>query len=363
MDGLGAAAYLGGTFEVRSESRTMPDPAAPHPSRARRRLPWIVLGVFVVLAAVWVSLWIFGRDRIVAEMDARLDRLAEAGVEIVCPERTVGGFPFRMEIACRDPGLSVPARGVGGSVAALRVVAQVWNPRLILLEADGPMVFESPREGRIDGTWRALRISLAFGGEGPERISLAAEGLHLRPHAGGGTRLSAEHLEIHGRPTGEGRRHLDLALSAAAAGLFAGDRPIGPARQDLAVTATLVDFLPLAPGKPVVVFAGRGGRIEPLRLDWSVGGIRVAGRGALTLRPDGLLDGKVGVAAQGLEGLAGQTAALGAETATLLSAFLFGGRVSTDPELPGRRIDLDVEAGRPRFGRLALPPVPPIFTP
>lgn len=338
--------------------------SSERPSRGGRKPLFLLLAVAVVIAA-WTALWTWGRGRLITEMDLRLARLSQAGVRIVCPERGIGGFPFRMEISCRDPGVELTNAGIGGSVAALRVVAQVWDPRLILVEADGPAVLEGVGRGRLDASWRRLGTSVRVHSGGVDRLSVSIEGLDATTRAADGRtlRLKAEHLEGHGRTSGPEDRDVDVALATAAAALVVDGRPVGPPRADLSAAATLRSLLPAGPGDPLAAFAARGGRIEGIRTSFAVGGASVAGKGEMTLGVDGLLDGTIALAAQGLEGVATQPAAFGAETASLLGGFLLFGKASTDPDLPGRRLDLIVERGRPRLGRLVFPPMAPLFRP
>lgn len=344
----------------------MTDPqAVPSASGRRGRGPmWLALGV-AAAAAAWTAGWTWARSQAIEEMDARLAGLARQGVRVVCPERSVGGYPFRLEIDCRDPGVEIPARGLGGSVAALRVVAQIWDPRHVLMEADGPLVAEEAGRGRVDATWRRLSTSLRWRPGGVERASLSIEGLDatFRGPDGGAGRLAAEHWEAHGRSSGERSQSLDVAVSAAAAALEVNGRRIGPPRSDVAISTTFVDALPPGPGEAARAFAARGGRIEPIRASFAVGGVRVAGKGAMTLGTDGLLDGMIDFAAEGLEAVVTQPASLGPETASLLGGFILLGKPSQDPDLPGRRLDLVIDHGRPRFGRLLSAPMAPLFRP
>ncbi|MCE1235629.1 MAG: DUF2125 domain-containing protein [Hyphomicrobiales bacterium] len=344
----------------------MTDPqAVPAPSGPRGRWPlYLALGV-AVAAAAWTAGWTWARSRAIEEMDARLAGLERQGVRVVCPERSVGGYPFRLEISCRDPGVEIAARGLGGSVAALRVVAQIWDPKHVILEADGPLVGEEAGKGRIEATWRRLSMSLRWRPGAVDRASLSIEGLDTTLHGADGRtgRLKAEHWETHGRNAGERAQSLEVVASAAGAALWVEGRPVGPPRSDVSLEANLVDALPPGPGEAAKAFAARGGRIAPIRASFSVGGVRVAGKGELTLGADGLLDGMIGFAAQGLEAVVAQPAALGAETAGLLGGFILLGKPSNDPELPGRRLDLVIDHGRPRFGRLLLPPMAPAFHP
>lgn len=342
----------------------MSEPMRAEGAPRRHRLPIGILLLVAVLTAGWTAAWAWARTRAVEEMDAQLARLAGAGVTIVCPDRAVGGWPFRLEVSCRDPGVEIAARGLGGSVAALRVVAQVWDPHLVLFEADGPMVAEEAGRGRVDAKWRRLSASLRWHGGGVDRLSLSIEGVDATARTPGGDgRLKAEHLEAHGRTSGTEDRDLDLAVSAAAAALEVGGRTIGPPRSDIDLAATLRAALPSGRGDALAAFARRGGRIEPIRAGFAVGGVRVAGKGDLTLGADGLLDGTIAFAAQGLEAVVAAPAALGAETASLLGGFVLLGKASRDPDLPGRRLDLVIDHGRPRFGRILLPPMAPLFRP
>ena len=339
-----------------------PPPTAP---RRRRRLPTVLLGLLALLAVGWSIVWWLARDRLDQEITTRLAALGERGIRVACADRALGGWPFRLELACAQAGVDVPTEGALASVAALRVVAQIWDPRLVVVELDGPLVAERRDGPRLAGTWRRLRASLRWSSAGVERLSVAVDDLALvadlpdRPRA----TVRAAHLEAHVRPAGDTRRDLDLALSTAAAGLRLADRPVGPERADLDLAVRLADALPPGTGDPLAAFARRGGRVAPITGRFAVAGIDVQARGDLVLRPDGLLDGTIGLAARGLEGLAAAGPLLGAETAGLLGAFVLLGKPSTDPALPGRRLDLVVEAGRPRFGRIVMPQMAPLFRP
>jgi hypothetical protein len=331
--------------------------------KRRSRLP-LVIGLGVAIAAAgWTAVWATARGRILAEIDGRLAILATRGVVVACADREVGGYPFRMELTCRSPGVEIRDRGVTASASALRVVAQVWDPRLVLIEVDGPGVAVTGGD-ETTAKWRLLRASLRWAGAGVQRVSLSVDGLDLtakqvdRPSV----RLVAEHLEAHGRPHGDGGRNLDLATALAAASLSVADKRIGPPRADLSVSATLVDFLPPGPGAPLPAFAARGGRIEPTKLSLAVGGIVVDGDGALVLGGDGVLDGMVTLVARGLETLAnGGAKDLGPELTTVLSGFVLLGKASKDPDRPGRRLEMIVDHGLVRIGRVTLGRIAPLF--
>lgn len=332
--------------------------------RGRRRpMPKIVAAIVAVIAVAWSAVWFYGRGRALEEVDRALAGLAARGVSIVCPEREVGGFPFRMELSCRQPGVTIAATGASGSATALRVVAQVWNPLLVIAELDGPLVGEDGAGTRVTATWRTLRASVRLSARGPERISVASTGLDLAvaPREGVAVGLTGEHVEAHGQRSGE--RDLDLAVTGASTAVKVGGAAVGPRRADLGLTVRLNEAIPFGPGEPVRAFAARGGRIEPIGFDFASGGVTVHGKGEMTIGRDGVLDGSIGLAAKGLEAVVSGGAELGPDLQKLLGAFVLLGKTSTDPDLPGRRLDLIIERGRPRFGRLVGPPLPLLFRP
>lgn len=340
------------------------DATVIRPTR-RSRLPVILLGIVVVVAAVGTGGWFFARAQVATEMDLRLAALADRGVEIACPERSIAGFPFRFEIACEAPDVAIPGRGMSASARRLLVVAQIWDPRLILADIDGPLDVGTPA-GRLEGKATRLRLSLRWSGKGVDRLSLAADAVDAAwqsPEASD-LRLVADHLELHARDDGDPRSNLDLALSTQGAVLYRDGKRDGPEKSDFDLTLRLVDLLPLTPPEPARAFAARGGRIEPITLRLASAGLVFNGKGALRVLPDGLLDGSLAVAATGLERLAlGASKALGAEASGLAGGFVLLGKPSQDPDLPGRRLDLIVDHGRPRLGRVLFPPLKPLFPP
>ncbi len=333
--------------------------------RRRFRLPLVIgLGSAIAIAG-WSVVWATARGHILTEIDAHLGRLAADGVVVACPDRTIGGYPFRMELSCRSPEVEVRDRGVSIATAGLRVVAQVWDPRLVLLEVDGPAAI-SDTNGGATVVWRDLRASLRWGASGIGRVSIAAEGLDatLRPTDRPAVRVVAARAEGHGRPSGAGERDLDVAASFVAATSTIADKRLGPTNADLSLSATLVDFLPGGPGPALPAFAARGGRIAPAKLSLAAGGVVVDGEGALVLDGSGVLDGTITLVARGLESLAkGGAKELGPELTTVLTGFVLLGKAPKDPAKPGRRLEMIVDHGSVRIGRVTLGRLAPLFAP
>src|SRR5689334_16162613 len=84
-------------------------------SRFRIFLPTLVL---LVLFGALAGFWAFASWRAGLEIDAWLDREARLGRTWTCPNRTIGGFPFRIEVTCDRPSFSghAPGRELTGEV-------------------------------------------------------------------------------------------------------------------------------------------------------------------------------------------------------------------------------------------------------
>lgn len=349
-----------------STSETMGDAISSEAAGRRNGRGWRRAAIgFAGLALVWTFVWIGARGYVLAELDRRIAELGQRGLEVACAEPSVGGFPLALELNCREPGVAVAARGTVLSAQSLRIGVAVWRPLTVTAEAEGPLVAEDGRGGSLRVSWRGLRARVGGSFRGPERLALDGEGLAVEVGAVGSRplRIAAEHAAIGLARSGAAGEDLDLTVGGSAVALANDGRPIGPKRFDVSATATAIAGL--APGGVGLAgFADSGGRVEPLRFRLSSGGVTLAGKGGLRLRADGLLDGTVGVAARGIESLAtGGARDLGPELTTLIGGFVIAGKASDDPDLPGRRLDLVIEAGRARLGRLALPPLPPLFVP
>lgn len=339
----------------------MVDDTGAKDRRRWRRLPLAIVFLLAVLAAGWTALWHTGRARILDEVDRLVDDLGRRGIDLRCPERVIGGFPFRMELVCPSPGLSF-ATGAFASASALRIVAQVWDPFLVVAEIDGPIAAEDGHGGRIAATVRSLRLSLRWSGDGVERLSLSADGPKVTITGPGRPTLdlAASRFELHGRQTGDGGRDLDLAMRSGATEIAVAGRRFGPVRSDLDLAATFRGAIDRTAADPVAAFVRRGGRIDPVRFGLAVGGIDLGIGGALAFRPDGRLDGTLPAVVHGLEGWGAARGDLGPDLATAIGAFAFLGRPTDDGGRPGRRLDLVVDGGELRLGRLLLGRIPPV---
>lgn len=114
----------------------------PLQSRRRTGRRYAIL-LFVVLAAIagWTALWKYAAGR-AAEATAQW-RAHEAanGRIFTCGNEAIAGYPFRIEVTCRDARAEFrdfrPALGV--ALPRLLTVAQVYDPNHLISEFAGPI--------------------------------------------------------------------------------------------------------------------------------------------------------------------------------------------------------------------------------
>ena len=87
----------------------MPD-MTPTP---RRRPLWrlfIMPALLVVAAVAWSAFWFYAASEVGVRADAWAAQEAKSGRVYDCGRRSVAGFPFRLEIRCRDASVALRAQ-------------------------------------------------------------------------------------------------------------------------------------------------------------------------------------------------------------------------------------------------------------
>ncbi|GJE28032.1 DUF2125 domain-containing protein [Methylobacterium organophilum] len=346
-------------------AQTSQGPGAGKPrSRLGLFLPFILL---VILAVAWSGLWFWMRGRAVQEIDAWLAREAAGGRNWTCADRSVTGYPFRLELRCSAVTL---ARSDGGfRVGPLTAVVQVYQPMHGLIEVAGPFHAE---QGDLVGdvTWTSLEGSFHGSTSGFVRASLVVDQPKgsVRGGAPGPVDFAARHLELHARPTPgrfESEGAVDISLRLANGRFPQLDAVVGNAEPaSVALDATLEQATRLGTGTiahELEIWRQAGGRLDLALGSLEKGDRRLQANGAVGLdeahRPAGRFD----VRAAGLDALVGQIMGqrLGAEKGALIGnlvgRFLGGlqrgqGEAGAGPEGNGASAK----------GDPALAPLPPV---
>lgn len=293
----------------------------------------------------WTGGWFYLRGEAATAMDRTLADLARRGVTATCPERSIAGWPFRLEITCEKPTVTF-ADGSSATAARFAAIAVVDDIHLVRFAAAAPVEAVAADGSRLDASFERLVASLRHDLAGHvERLSIAADGLDARLDAAGvpAGRLTAKTAEFHARPVAGAPENLDLAASLAGAEAQAGGGALMPSAADLAVVAVLRQAALLG-GSPdrLRAWSAAGGEIGVSEAVLAVGDTRIEASGSARLDTDGRPLADVTASATGLDWLTGQVKAgrpVPAALATLASAMMLLGRKDGDARV------VEVKAG------------------
>ena len=162
--------------------------ANPTESSAKRRPSWWVaapVGLLVLLGIIWSGVWYYAAGRAEAEIDAWIAAEAGQGRVWSCKDRQVGGYPFRFELMCSLPSLTLQGPA-----------PVTWTARGAHAVAQGQEAAEPGREaGRRQEPLEQAPLEVAVGvdeARGEGRVAqvlhgqVGARGEHARrrPHVG-----------------------------------------------------------------------------------------------------------------------------------------------------------------------------------
>lgn len=158
------------------------EPVAPHSHPRDSDLPpegrvsrwklFVPVGALFALFGALAVFWFWSIRTADAQIDAWIAREASLGRVWTCPERSLGGFPFRIQVQCLKPRFTRTDSPMKGELDAIRAVAQIYQPTLMIIEADGPLQLDDGRSlYKLD--WTVLRASLrGRPGERLDRLSV-----------------------------------------------------------------------------------------------------------------------------------------------------------------------------------------------
>lgn len=295
-------------------STASPDkPQTPSPQRLSRLGLFLPVAFLLVLLAGWSAFWFVARARVHDAITIWLAQEAEQQRQWTCPDRTLGGFPFRFEVRCTDLRFTgtTPAGAVNGTLARFLAVAQVYKPNHVIVEAEGPLVVDREAGNRVALNWRAFDASAVFTGNRLDRFSIVvaepvvhAGSQQSRPDDLGGPLLNAASWQSHLRidPERPAEDHVyDLAVTLKDARIPELDAALGNADPvTVAFQGAITEAAPFTAKAPSVEFERwrlAGGRFEIDELSVTKGKQRLQARGQLSLddlrRPQGRIDASV----------------------------------------------------------------------
>jgi len=287
----------------------------------RRRPLWRLFFMpvlLVIAAAAWSAFWFYSASKVDETADAWRAREARSGRVYDCARRSVGGYPFRLEVRCDGATVSLVSQTadqaatqtpITAKLGQILVVAQVYDPKLLIAEFTAPAtISDDGQQTSMVANWR-LGHSSVVGLPGiPQRISLEFDDPAIdRVNGPQQTPLArAQHIELHGRlAEGSPSDHpvIETVLQIRG-GSVQEVHPLLAAPFDADIRTLLSglkDFAPKPWPQRFREIQAAGGHVEIVQSRIQQGDVIAVASGTLGLSAQGRLDGELQMTVAGLE--------------------------------------------------------------
>ena len=292
----------------------MSDTLAP-----RRRPLWrlFIAPVLLLIAAIgWSAFWFYAASQVDVQADAWRAREAKSGRVYDCANRSVAGYPFRLEIRCSDPSVTLVSQTAGqGAVPItakldeIMVVAQVYDPKRVIAEFKGPAQISDPAaQASFVANWKMGRSSVYGLPLVPQRVSVVFDDPAV-DRVDGAVQVpvaAARHVELHGR-IAEGSPQEQPVIESVlqiSQGSVKGLHPLLADPFDADVRAMLSGLKDLSPKPWPARFReiqAAGGHVEILQSRIRQGDLIAVAAGTLGFSPSGRLEGELQTTVRGIE--------------------------------------------------------------
>jgi hypothetical protein len=292
----------------------MPD-MTPAP---RRRPLWrlfIMPALLVVAAIVWSGFWFYGASQVGVRADEWRAREAKSGRIFDCGKRSVAGYPFRLEVRCEDPSVTLVSQTANPStlftaqLGEIMVIASIYQPKLLIAEFKAPAtIADRGQPPSMKVNWSVGRSSIAGLPTDPERVAVVFDNPSIeRINGPVQTPLAkANHVELHGRIV-EGSVKADPVIEAAlqiSGGTIQEVHPLlaTPFESDIQTRLSgLKNFAPKPWPERFREIQAAGGKVEIERSRIQQGETIAVAAGTLGLNAQGRIEGELQMTVTGLE--------------------------------------------------------------
>jgi hypothetical protein len=288
-------------------------------TRRRRLWPVFIMPVLVlVAAAAWSAFWFYAASQVDQSVDAWRAREAASGRVYDCANRSVAGFPFRLEVRCSGASVTLTAQSAGQAAAQtpitaklgeILVVAQIYDPKLLIAEFAAPAVLsDRGQHPSMVVNWSKARSSVVGLPGIPQRASIVFDDPALDRIAASvqAPLARAKHVELHGRfaeSSTPDRPVLETVLQMTGASIQ-DLHPLLAEPFDVNTRALLSGLKDLSPKPWPERFRdiqAAGGRLEIVESRVVQGDLVSVATGSLGLSPSGHIDGELQMTVAGLE--------------------------------------------------------------
>ena len=285
------------------------------PPRKQKLWRLFLMPVLVLVAALaWSAFWFYAASQVDANVDAWRAREAQSGRVYDCGSRSMAGFPFRFEVTCNDASVTLVSQTAGAAAPVkvrlgnILVVAQVYDPKLLIAEFAAPATISGPDQLSLAANWSKARSSVVGLPAIPQRAAIVFDDPAIdRANGQVATPLArARHVELHGR-LADGSTEQNPVIEAAlqiADGSLRELHPLLAEPFDADVRARLTGLQDLSP-KPwpqrFREIQAAGGRVEIVQSRIRQGDLIAVAAGRLDLNSGGRIEGELQMTVAGIE--------------------------------------------------------------
>jgi hypothetical protein len=283
----------------------------------RRRPLWrlFIAPVLLVIAAIaWSAFWFYAASQVDVQAEAWRAREAKSGRVYDCAKRSVAGYPFRLEIHCDDASVSLVSQTAGAQapvtakLGEILVVAQVYDPKLVIAEFTSPATISDRGGGPLVVSWSKGRSSVVGLPDVPQRASIVFDDAAIDRVNGSTQALlaGAKHIELHGRlADGSASDHPVIeAVLQIAQGSIQEVHPLlaEPFNADVRMLLSgLKDFSPKPWPERFREVQAAGGHVEIVQSRVQQGDLIAVAAGKLGLNANGCIEGELQMTVAGIE--------------------------------------------------------------
>jgi hypothetical protein len=287
------------------------------PRRYRRWRIFIAPVLLLCAAIAWSAFWFYAASQVDVQADAWRAREAKSGRLYDCANRSVAGFPFRLEVSCSGASVALKSQAAGqdagqpftAKLDKILVLAQIYDPKLAIAEFTPPATLTDPRANQSYAVnWSLGHASIVGLPFTPQRVSVEFNDAKIdRIDQSMQVPLAqAKHAELHGRLAEESKADHPVIESVLEInqGSIQGLHPLLTQPFDLGVRAMVYGLKDLSPKPWPVRFRelqAAGGHVEITQSRIQQGDLVAVAAGSLGLSPAGRLDGELQMTVAGIE--------------------------------------------------------------
>ena len=198
-----------------------------------RELRWAAAAALVVVVcAGWSAVWLYARSTVEQSIADWSDWESQVGNTYGCSERSVSGYPFRVEVRCADPVATVLAGRLRLTIKAaeLRASRNLLQGGVVRAELTGPVSITGPGYS-VAGSWTHAETAIDGTASRLDQLAVVLEGFKFdRTTQGGSETLvsggrAALDIRFDRSPDSD-HGDLDLALRFTQASGVIGQGPV-----------------------------------------------------------------------------------------------------------------------------------------